>query len=54
MRIAGKAWPCWQLVRASEATGMPCMILENGCYSLEEMPLLNMVKQGLFGGRRGA
>jgi predicted dehydrogenase len=40
---------CWQLVRTSEATGMPCMLLENCCYGLEEMTLLNMVRQGLFG-----
>jgi predicted dehydrogenase len=40
---------CWELVRASEETGMPCMLLENCCYGREEMALLNMVKKGLFG-----
>lgn len=40
---------CWTLVRASEETGIPCMMLENCCYGREELALLNMVKQGLFG-----
>lgn len=40
---------CWELVRVSEATGIPVMLLENCCYNKEEMTLLNMVKQGLFG-----
>lgn len=40
---------CWQLVRTSEQTGKPCMLLENCCYGQEEMMVMNMVKQGLFG-----
>lgn len=40
---------CWSLVRTSERTGMPCMMLENCCYNREEMALLNMVKKGVFG-----
>ena len=40
---------CWKLVRAKEETGIECMMLENCCYGKEEMTLLNMVKQGLFG-----
>ena len=40
---------CWKLVRTSEDTGMPCMMLENCCYDLREMAALNMVKKGLFG-----
>jgi hypothetical protein len=40
---------CWDLVRTSEATGRPCMMLENCCYGREEMALLNMVKKGVFG-----
>ncbi|MBR0457878.1 MAG: hypothetical protein IJJ26_01455 [Victivallales bacterium] len=40
---------CWELVRTSLATGMPCMMLENCCYGREEMTILNMIKQGLFG-----
>lgn len=40
---------CWQLIRTYEATGIPCMILENCCYGRNELMVLNMVKQGLFG-----
>ncbi|MBP1992745.1 Gfo/Idh/MocA family protein [Paenibacillus eucommiae] len=40
---------CLELVRTSEATGVPCMLLENCCYGREEMTLLNMVKKGIFG-----
>ena len=40
---------CWDLVNTSEATGMPCMILENVCYRRDVMAILNMVKQGMFG-----
>ncbi len=40
---------CWELVRTSEATGIPVMLLENCCYNKDEMALLNMVKQGVFG-----
>ena len=40
---------CWRLVRTFEKTGVECMMLENCCYGLEEMTLLNMVRQGVFG-----
>jgi hypothetical protein len=40
---------CWGLVDTSEATGKHCMMLENCNYGREELMLLNMVKQGLFG-----
>jgi predicted dehydrogenase len=40
---------CWQLVRVSEKTGMPCMLLENCCYGREEMLVMNMAAQGLLG-----
>lgn len=40
---------CWELVRTSERTGKPCMMLENCCYERNEMMILNMIKQGLFG-----
>ncbi|MBP1992750.1 Gfo/Idh/MocA family protein [Paenibacillus eucommiae] len=40
---------CLELVRTSEATGVPCMLLENCCYGREEMTLFNMVRKGLFG-----
>jgi predicted dehydrogenase len=40
---------CWELVRTSEQTGLPCMLLENCCYGRDELAVLNIVKQGLFG-----
>jgi hypothetical protein len=40
---------CWDLVRTSEETGVGCMMLENCCYGKEEMTVLNMIKQGIFG-----
>ncbi len=51
MEVGGAASidECWQLVRASEETGVPCMLLENCCYGREEMAVLNMIRQGLFG-----
>ena len=39
----------WELVRTSEETGIPVMLLENCCYDRREMALLNMVRKGLFG-----
>lgn len=40
---------CWDLVSTSERTGIPVMMLENCCYNEEEMAVLNMVRDGLFG-----
>ncbi|SMO52682.1 Gfo/Idh/MocA family protein [Fodinibius sediminis] len=40
---------CWDLVKTSERTGMPCMMLENACYSRDVLAILNMVRQGVFG-----
>ncbi len=40
---------CWDLVRAYKRTGIECMMLENCCYSRDEMMLLNMIKTGVFG-----
>ena len=40
---------CWKLVRTFEETGTPCMLLENCCYGRDELMVLNMVRQGLFG-----
>ena len=39
----------WQLVHAHELTGVHCMMLENCCYGRNELMVLNMVRQGLFG-----
>ena len=40
---------CWELVRTSEETRMPLMMLENVCYRRDVMAVLNMVRQNLFG-----
>ena len=40
---------CWELVRAHEETGTKFMLLENCCYGLRELMILNMVEQGFFG-----
>ena len=40
---------CWDLVKTSEETGMPCMMLENCNYGRTEMAILNMVKKNLLG-----
>ena len=39
----------WDLVHTSEETGIPCMMLENCCYGRDELMVLNLVRQGLFG-----
>jgi predicted dehydrogenase len=40
---------CWDMVNASEETGMPCMMLENVCYFRNALLILNLIRQGLFG-----
>ena len=40
---------CWRMVRASEETGVPLMMLENCCYGDTELTLLHMLHEGLFG-----
>ncbi|MBR5236919.1 MAG: Gfo/Idh/MocA family oxidoreductase [Clostridia bacterium] len=40
---------CYELVRVQEETGVPFMMLENCCYDRDEMTVMNMVRQGLFG-----
>lgn len=40
---------CWDIVRTSEETGMPVMLLENHNYYRSELAVLNMVRQGIFG-----
>jgi hypothetical protein len=39
----------WDIVNASEKTGMPYMTLENVCYRRDVMATLNMVRQNVFG-----
>jgi predicted dehydrogenase len=40
---------CWQLVDTAEETQRHCMMLENVNYGREELMLLNMCRQGVFG-----
>lgn len=40
---------CWALVDTSEKTGVPCMMLENWSFRRDNLALLQMVRQGLFG-----
>ncbi|MDN5214468.1 Gfo/Idh/MocA family oxidoreductase [Fulvivirgaceae bacterium BMA12] len=40
---------CWDLVDTAEATQRNCMMMENVCYGDEELWILNMVQQGVFG-----
>jgi predicted dehydrogenase len=51
MEVGGAASveECWRLVRASEETGIPVMLLENCCYGSTEMTLLHMIHEGVFG-----
>ncbi|MDR1746433.1 MAG: Gfo/Idh/MocA family oxidoreductase [Tannerella sp.] len=40
---------CWALVETSEKTGIPCMMLENWSFRRDNLAILNMIRQGLFG-----
>jgi hypothetical protein len=40
---------CWQLVDTSERTQRHCLILENCCYGENELFVLNMAREGVFG-----
>ena len=40
---------CWQLVNTAERTQKNCMMMENVCYGRDELMVLNMVRQGVFG-----
>lgn len=40
---------CWKLVNTAEQTQRNCIMLENVCYGDEELWLLNMAHQGVFG-----
>lgn len=40
---------CWRLVRTSERTGMPCMMIENCCYGRMELMCMNIAEKGEFG-----
>lgn len=40
---------CWKLVHTYEETGVECMMMENCCYGRDELMVMNMVRQGMFG-----
>ncbi|GGD69714.1 alpha-N-acetylgalactosaminidase [Lacimicrobium alkaliphilum] len=40
---------CWKMVDASERNQRHCMMMENVNYGRDELMVLNMVRQGLFG-----
>lgn len=40
---------CWDLVKTSEETGMPCMMLENVNYFQNVLTIMRMVREGTFG-----
>jgi len=40
---------CWALVNTAERTQKNCMMMENVNYGREELMVLNMVREGLFG-----
>jgi len=40
---------CWKLVDTSERTRRHCVMLENCCYGADELLVLNMARQGVFG-----
>ncbi len=40
---------CWELVRTSETTGVPCMMLENWSFRRDNLAVLKMIRAGLFG-----
>lgn len=40
---------CWKLVETSERNRKHCMVLENYCYRLFELLVLNMVRNGFYG-----
>ncbi len=40
---------CWQLVDTAEETQRHCMMMENVCYGRDELMLLRMCREGVFG-----
>ena len=40
---------CWDLINTSEKTGIPCMMLENLSFRRDNLAILNMIRQGMFG-----
>ena len=40
---------CWELVDTSERTRVPCMMLENWSFRRDNLAVLSMIREGLFG-----
>lgn len=40
---------CWDLINTHEATGVPCMMLENWSFRRDNLAVLNMIREGLLG-----
>jgi len=40
---------CWDLVDTHEKTGVPCMMLENWSFRRDNLAVLSMIREGLFG-----
>ncbi len=47
--IAYSLEECWQIVEVAENTRRHCIMIENCCYNGEELFVLNMIEQGVFG-----
>ena len=47
--IAYKLEDCWKLTKTSEKTKKHCIMLENCNYNSEELWILNMINEGVFG-----
>ena len=47
--ISYKLEDCWKLVQTSEKTKKHCIMLENCNYNSEELWILNMIQEGVFG-----
>ena len=47
--IAYTLTDCWNLIEVAEKTKKHCIMLENCCYNEEELFVLNMIENGVFG-----
>lgn len=47
--IAYSLSDCWNLIETAERTQRHCIMIENCCYNEEELFVLNMIQNGVFG-----
>jgi len=47
--IAYTLTDCWNLIETAERTQKHCIMIENCCYNEEELFVLNMIENGVFG-----